>query len=520
MGVRMVWQRAAGAEAPSLLWPGGLEPGQEGVPACFPDLHLDELEGLFLAPHRGWGLEAYFRKPLALGEEVAYRQRVAQELEEPAGAAPLRAYLRAMEKVHALLGLAEKARNPWQKALYHLQGAQAYLEAVEALGRAWAMAPPRSFGLRGYAAYLESYLRGPGFRELREEARENLGRLAGVRYVLHVHEGRLTLRAYRGEADYGKRVVEAFRPFLGPALAHLGGPEPPQGPWLNHVEEWLLDHLALLFPEAFAQLRAFHEEHQDFPDPVLGRLEREARFLLAYLDFIAPLRAAGLPFTYPEPAQGPPFFVQEAFDLVLAAKLVAEGKRPVPNGFRLDRERILVVTGPNQGGKTTFARMVGQLHHLFALGFPVPGKRARLPVPDRILTHFEARENPEDLRSKLESDLLRLKEMLDLATARSLLLLNEPLASAALEDARFIGRFLVERIQEKGSLAVLVTFLDELARLPGTKSLVAEVDPQDPARRTFRVVERPADGKAYALALAAKHGLTYEALKERLRRRL
>lgn len=65
---------------------------------------------------------------------------------------------------------------------------------------------------------------------------------------------------------------------------------------------------------------------------------------------------------------------------------------------------------------------------------------------------------------------------------------------------------------------MLVTFLDELARLPGTKSLVAEVDPQDPARRTFRIVERPADGKAYALALAAKHGLTYEALKERLGR--
>lgn len=514
----MVRRQVTGAEAPSLLWPGGLELREEGVPACFPDLHLDELEGLVLAPQGGWGLEAYFRRPPALEEEVVYRQRVAQELEEPAGAAPLRAYLRAMEKVHALLQLAAKARHPWQKALYHLQGAQAYLEAVEALGRAWGVAPPRSSGLKAYAAYLEAYLRGPGFRELREEARESLEQLSGVRYVLHVHEGRLTVRVHQGEADYGKRVVETFRPFLSPALAHLWEPELPQGPWLNHVEEWLLDHLALLFPEAFAQLRAFHEGHRDFLDPVLGRLQREARFLLAYLDFVAPLRAAGLPFTYPEPAGKPPFFVQEAFDLVLAARLVAEGKRPVPNGFRLDGERILVVTGPNQGGKTTFIRMVGQLHHLFALGLPVPGRKARLAVPDRILTHFEARENPEDLRSKLEADLLRLKGMLDLATERSLLLLNEPLASAALEDARFIGRFLVERIQEKGSLAVLVTFLDELARLPGTKSLVAEVDPQDPARRTFRVVERPADGKAYALALAAKHGLTYEALKERLGR--
>jgi DNA mismatch repair protein MutS len=146
----------------------------------------------------------------------------------------------------------------------------------------------------------------------------------------------------------------------------------------------------------------------------------------------------------------------------------------------------------------------------------VPGSRARLLLPDRILTHFEARENPEELRSKLEEDLRRLKTLLDGATDRSLLILNEPFASAALLDARLIGRFVLERIRARGSLGVVVTFLDELARLPGTRSLVAEVDPEDPARRTFRILERPADGKAYALALAEKYGLTYARLKERL----
>jgi DNA mismatch repair protein MutS len=188
----------------------------------------------------------------------------------------------------------------------------------------------------------------------------------------------------------------------------------------------------------------------------------------------------------------------------------------VTNGFLFDEARILVVTGPNQGGKTTFARMVGQVYYLFALGLPVPGSRARLLLPDRILTHFEARENPEELRSKLEEDLRRLKTLLDGATDRSLLILNEPFASAALLDARLIGRFVLERIRARGSLGVVVTFLDELARLPGTRSLVAEVDPEDPARRTFRILERPADGKAYALALAEKYGLTYARLKARL----
>ncbi|MDM7325176.1 MAG: DNA mismatch repair protein MutS [Thermus sp.] len=504
---------------PSLMGPSSLTYPEISRPSYFPDLHLDELEGLLFSAQTGYGLEGFFRSPLRDGASLAHRQAVAQELEEGEAPLPLRGFLRTMEAVRGFLGLAEKTRHFWQKALYFLQAAGAYIGGLESLRGAWEKAFPRSQGLRSYAAYLVAYQEDPAFSAFRREVAEAKEGLDEVRYRLHVHEGRLVLQAHQGGEDYGERVKETFRPFFGPGGSKV--PRLPQGapggsPWLNHIEEWILDRLAELFPQAFARVGSLYQGHQGFVDPVLMQLEREARFFLAYLDFIAPLRKAGLPFTYPEAGETPPYFAQEAFDLVLGAKLVAEGKKPVLNDFLVEGERILLVSGANQGGKTTFARMVGQLHHLFALGLPVPGRRARLGLPDRILTHFEARENPEDPRSKLEADLVRLKELLDQASPQSLVLLNEPLASAALLDARAIGRFLLDRLREKGSLTVMVTFLDELARLKGVKSLVAEVDPKDPAQRTFRIRERPADGKAYALSLAEKYGLTYDALRGRL----
>lgn len=484
----------------------------------FHDLHLDDIIAAVVKGREGYDLAAIFEAPLGDVASVEFRHAVFADFEEVATAEAVAAFCDRLRDVRESLATAKEVYYRQQKLWWFLHGVVQYGEAVTDLATVLQARPIGSRGLRGVRDFLASYVASPPFRELTSDATELTSALESLTYTLQLRGNQIRVFHYDSEADYSASVAATFAKFRHDSFDQATR-EHPVGNSMNHIEAQVLDGVASLHPEVFEPLARFATLHGQFLDETVARFDREAQFYLAYLDYARIFRRVGLPLCYPETSgEDQRVLGKQVFDLALAKSLVDRGEVVVCNDFELrEGERIFVVSGPNQGGKTTFARTIGQMHYLASLGCPVPGRQARLFLFDRILTHFEREEHIENLRGKLEDDLERVAAVLERATARSILIMNEIFSSTTVSDAEYLGRKVLERVIDIGALAVYVTFVDELSTLSeATVSMVATVDPDNPVVRTFLVLRKPADGKSYALALARKYELTYEDVKGRV----
>lgn len=280
-----------------------------------------------------------------------------------------------------------------------------------------------------------------------------------------------------------------------------------------------------------------------------SRLYHDLGFYLGAVRLIERLTAVGLPLCRPEiaPVAARVFEVDDNFNVNLALHLArrepgqALAGRVVVNDVAMgDAGRIFVLTGPNQGGKTTYMQAVGLTQVLAQAGLYVPGSRACISPADNIFTHYPVEERLESGTGRFGDEAQRLQAIFDHITADSLVLLNESLSSTAAGESLYLAQDLVRVLRLAGVRAIYATHLHELAleaeqinattagasrviSMVASRIEAAEGDGETAVghapRRSFKVVAGAPMGRSYARELATRYGVSYEQLTFLLRER-
>lgn len=214
---------------------------------------------------------------------------------------------------------------------------------------------------------------------------------------------------------------------------------------------------------------------------------------------------------------------KELYNLKLAIKKASgENIDIVTNDMEFnDDMRIFILTGPNRGGKTTFTQAVGLAFLLAQCGIYIPASKCIISPCDNIYTHFPADENDTVDLGRLGEESKRLSEIFNVATNKSLLLLNESLATTNVAEGLFIAKDVVKAMRYLGTRAVFNTHMHDLARnldklnseVKGDSKVISMVTGVSEGQRSFKVSIAPPQGVSYAKDIAKTYGVTFEQMK-------
>lgn len=498
---------------------GGLKQETPEMPDYFIDLNLDQIIDAITLGHQEYNLKPYFFTALANVSDVEYRHKIMQDLENDTLLNSIKTFSQKMRLMRENLEKSDKRYYKYEKNRWFLEAIETYCEAVNSLTIELSSSILKSDGFLIFFEYISNYIQSDKFISTISKTKELKFGLENVKYCITIKDDYITVRDYKLEPNYSTEILETFKKFQQGAGKTYEFTLP-TWPDMNHIEAAIVEFVAQLNPEIFLHLENFCTNSNDYLDEVINVFDREIQFYVAYIEYINKLKIHKLAFCYPRISDNDKcIYSQQGFDLALAIKLIKENSSIVCNDFYLDNiERIFLISGPNQGGKTTFARTFGQLHYLASLGCPVPGKEAKLFLPDNIFTHFEKEENIHNLRGKLEDDLFRINKIFNNATPNSIIIMNEIFTSTTLKDAVFLGTKIINEIVKLDSLCICVTFVDELSLLSDKiVSAVSTIIPENPSQRTFKIIRKPADGLSYSIYIAKKYRLTYDCLIERLK---
>jgi len=192
-------------------------------------------------------------------------------------------------------------------------------------------------------------------------------------------------------------------------------------------------------------------------------LRWELAFYLGCLNLHRRLQELRLPTAFPDPAPAPErrFACRNLYDVTLALTL---GGQVVGNDVAGDGKALVLITGPNRGGKTTFLRAVGLAQLMMQAGMFAPAEAYSANLALGLFTHFPREEDRAMEQGRFEAELKRMSSVVDRLRPHALLLCNESFAATNEREGSEIAYHVVGALLEKQVKIFYVTHLYEFAR--------------------------------------------------------
>ena len=492
----------------------------ENMPGFFQDLQLDYLLGFIENFAKGYELRPhYYTLPSSI-DLIYYRQQIFTDLSASTLSVHIKDFCQKLQKSLDYHALSQESEGVVQSATYHLKAATLYHKALLSLCDSLENCQLKSDGFIQLKDYINAHvneLDNRGFRDALNRANEFFSQM---RFQLTIEEDRITIIDEEfTQNDSIKGLCDALGEYADISEAKLvdifpNALEP------SYLEAELINILKKSKPEIFKEIRAFHTSFPSFYADVLMTFKDEIQFYLSFMDFKEKTESLGYSFCFPVLSDEQSFKGRGVYDLALVWKHTHSNYTVVSNDFNwTNTPSFFVVTGPNQGGKTTFARSMGQAVYLSMMGLPANGTELTLPLFNDIATHFEAEEELQSNSGKLKEELNRLKPMMHQDKTKQFVILNELFTTATTHDAIIMGRKVMEHFLSKKCYGIYVTHIQELAEESDSViSLVAQVEESETndKKRTYRMLPMKAQGYGYSDSLVKQFQLDYEDIIRRL----
>ena len=268
------------------------------------------------------------------------------------------------------------------------------------------------------------------------------------------------------------------------------------------------------FPEMFEQLEEIFNEKFEILKFIFFELPEQFYFYTGYINFIKNMEKEGLSFCLPEYTEKKQIVCENAYDLSLAVRLLETDKKVIRNDINIKNVHGFILTGANQGGKTTHIRNIGIIACLANNGLFVPCDKCEISHFDHILTHFNKAEIVGYKKGRLGEEVERFENIIKTATDKSLVLTNESFASTRRLDGVELSLYFLKKLKNINCLFGMVTHFYEVFDLINeeypekVQSLVVMVNKDNSAERLYKVMNLPPNTIAYARDIAKMCGVT------------